>query len=238
MKILVVDDELSMLELLTSVLSKNGYQVASADSGERALECVDEDAPDLIISDVRMPGIDGWEFFRKVRLHPRAQSVPFIFVTGLNTAPDRVRGLQMGADDFISKPFSLEELLARVERSLTRQRKRVEEVPRSSEGIQGKLGYFSLIDMIQILELNRRSAVITLKHKEDEGKLYVHDGVIEGVSVNGTFDFRRFYKLLLWENAEFIVGEYAAEVPPNARVALPARELILESARMYDEENK
>lgn len=235
MKILVVDDQQGVLEILTLLLERHGFVVVTAESGEEALPLLEHVSPDVIISDVRMPGMDGWEFFKKVRLHPNAGTAPFIFLTGLSSPPDRVRGLKMGADDFVSKPFDGQELLARIERCIERQRRRADEIPRTKGGISGKLGQLSLIDIIQILELNKRSATIALRHGSETAKIYLKEGLVEGMCLGGEFDSRHFYQLLLWEDAEFAVAEFADEVPPEHRVGLPARELILESARLVDE---
>ncbi len=210
----------------------------TAECGNDALGLLETETPDLIISDVQMPEMDGWEFFKQVRLHPTAGSVPFIFLTGLSSPPNRVRGLKMGADDYISKPFDSEELVLRIQRCLERQRHRGETIPGDRSEIGGQLGHLSLIDIIQILELNKRSATVTLGRDSDTAKVYLKEGRVEGININGDFDVRRFYQLLLWENASFSVSEYVDEVPPMNRVAQPARELILESARIEDESRK
>jgi DNA-binding response OmpR family regulator len=112
MKILVVDDEISIVEALTYNLEHHGYQVASAQDGEKAIELARRFLPDLIILDIMLPGIDGFEVCRQLRRD--FDRVSIFFLSARDDEFDRVIGLEIGADDYISKPFSTRELLARI----------------------------------------------------------------------------------------------------------------------------
>ena len=126
-RILVVDDQRAASELLAGVLQARGYEVSIAASGEAALEAVPRAAPDLVIADIRMPGIDGYELCRRLRAEPDTALLPVILVTSLEAIDERVRGLEAGADDFLSKPVNWEELFARV-RSLLRTKRLQDEI--------------------------------------------------------------------------------------------------------------
>ncbi len=125
--ILAVDDEPRYLEIIRFNLEAAGYRVACAPTGERALELVESDGVDLIVLDLMLPGIDGFEVCRRVR---ERSSCPIIMLTAKGAEEDKVQGLRLGADDYVTKPFSAQELLARVEAVLRRVR-----VP-ESEGAQ------------------------------------------------------------------------------------------------------
>jgi DNA-binding response OmpR family regulator len=112
--ILVVDDELESLRLLTNVLQAEGYRVRPADSGELALRSVQEKLPDLILLDLRMPGLDGLEVCRRLKAKPETRDIPLMFLSASHEPNEKIEGLKLGAVDFISKPFQREELLARV----------------------------------------------------------------------------------------------------------------------------
>ena len=119
-KILVVDDNPSNVKLLTDILTYHGYSVAGEATGEAALSHIENNALDLILLDVVMPpGIDGFAVCRELRKNPRHAMLPIVLVTALDPNEERVRGLEAGADDFLSKPINAPELLARV-RSLLR----------------------------------------------------------------------------------------------------------------------
>src|SRR4051794_2787756 len=112
--ILVVDDESASLRLLTEILQPEGYRVCPADSGDLALASIASQSPDLILADVRMPGIDGFEFCRRVKAIKTIAAIPLIFLSGSTDTNAYAEGFALGAVDFVSKPFRREELLARV----------------------------------------------------------------------------------------------------------------------------
>jgi len=118
MKILVVDDERAVRESLRRALALEGYEVELAEDGEGALESVRRAEPDALILDVLMPGIDGLEVSR--RLRRGGSKVPILMLTARDAVENRVEGLDAGADDYVTKPFALEELLARVRALLRR----------------------------------------------------------------------------------------------------------------------
>lgn len=122
-KILAVDDEEDILELLTFNLTREGYQVVSAATGEAALKAVSGDMPDLIILDLMLPGIDGLEVARRLKNDPSAKNIPIIMLTAKGEEADIVTGLELGADDYITKPFSPRILAARVKAVLRRDAK-------------------------------------------------------------------------------------------------------------------
>jgi putative two-component system response regulator len=112
--ILVVDDQPQNIELLEAYLVPYGYEIVKAANGEEALEKISGNQIDLILLDVTMPGMDGFEVTRRVRQDNQHRLLPIILVTALRETEDRVKGIEAGCDDFISKPFDKIELLARV----------------------------------------------------------------------------------------------------------------------------
>ena len=118
--ILVVDDEAHILELISYNLKASGYTVQTALSGEEALESLEAVQPALILLDLMLPGIDGLEVCRRVKDDPRTAGVPIIMLTARGDEVDKVLGLELGADDYITKPFSVRELIARVKSLLRR----------------------------------------------------------------------------------------------------------------------
>lgn len=112
--VLVVDDNPTNLEVLSNALSHFGYETAVAVDGESAIEQINYYPPDLILLDVMMPGIDGFETCQRLKANPATQDIPVIFMTALSDSSDKVRGLTLGAVDYITKPFQQEEVLARV----------------------------------------------------------------------------------------------------------------------------
>jgi signal transduction histidine kinase len=119
-RILIVEDNEIMLDGIRDILEMADYQVATALDGQEALEWMDEHQPDLIVSDIMMPHIDGYQLFSAVRANPKWLSVPFIFLTAKDQRTDVRLGKQLGADDYLTKPFDPEDLLVAVEAKLER----------------------------------------------------------------------------------------------------------------------
>lgn len=124
--ILIVDDTPTNLDLLFSVLGKKGYHTRPAPSGELALRAAFAKPPDLILLDVNMPGMDGYEVCERLKADERTQDIPVIFLSAMDEVIDKVRAFKVGAVDYIAKPFDVEEVLARIETQLTLYRQRLE----------------------------------------------------------------------------------------------------------------
>ena len=122
-KVLVVDDDSILRTVLKHTLEQKGYQVKAVHSGSEALAVFNQDVPDIIISDVSMPEMDGFEFCRQLRSQPSGQLVPFIFLSAKTDLDHRVEGHSSGADDYLTKPFEMKELLAKIEGLLERSRR-------------------------------------------------------------------------------------------------------------------
>lgn len=142
-KILVVDDEARLRSVVRGYLEQEGYEVVMAGNGREALLVAREEKPDLIVLDLMMPEMDGWEF---MRLHRQDHHTPIIMLTARVEDVDKVAGLEMGADDYVTKPFSTRELVARVRAVLRRME------PPSEKA-----------DMLRIAELDMNRTARTLK---------------------------------------------------------------------------
>jgi two-component system phosphate regulon response regulator PhoB len=132
-KILVVDDEEDILELVRFNLSREGCQVFCASSGEEALRLVRSETPDLIVLDLMLPGIDGLEVTRRLKSDPNTKHIPIVMLTAKGEEADIVTGLELGADDYVTKPFSPRILVARVRAVL---RRKVKEAPEETSVIR------------------------------------------------------------------------------------------------------
>ncbi|MDT7947823.1 response regulator [Thermoflexus sp.] len=142
--LLIVEDEPETAGLLRSYFQAQGYEVLTAASGEEALALARERLPDLVVLDIRLPDIDGFEVFRQLRAHRRTREIPVIFLTEKREREDRLAGLELGAHDYIPKPFSLQELRARVQNILRRS-----QVEPAFDGLTGLPGRPLILEHLQ-----------------------------------------------------------------------------------------
>ena len=130
-KILIVDDDTNICELLRLYIEKEGYEASIANDGETALQVFDTFHPDLILLDIMLPGLDGWQVCREIR---KKSSCPIIMLTAKGEVFDKVLGLELGADDYVVKPFETKEVIARIGAVLRRSGKQGEDKNESKEG--------------------------------------------------------------------------------------------------------
>ena len=189
-KILVVDDEISLQETLAYNLKKQGYQVETTGTGTEALELAREIKPDLIILDVMLPGLDGFEVCRILR---REMTTPVLMLTARDDEIDRVVGLEVGADDYLAKPFSMRELIARVKAMLRRVRLVREEISQEEMGKpKAQIMEFDnlRIDMTR-REITVEGEVVAFKPKEYE--LLTFFGQYQGQVLSREFILERVW---------------------------------------------
>ncbi|WP_088228538.1 response regulator transcription factor [Desulfosporosinus sp. FKB] len=180
--ILVVDDEEPIQELLRFNLEKEGYQVRVAKDGPEALVSIEKEQPDLLVLDVMLPGMDGLEVCRRLRLNTKFQQIPIIMLTAKGEEIDKVLGLELGADDYMTKPFSPRELLARIKARLRRIN-----VPEDSEAIivRGELRIdingFRVLIRGEEVELTPKEFELLRVFAAHPGKVYSRDELLERI---------------------------------------------------------
>ncbi len=125
-KILVVDDRPDNLELLSTILTSQGYEVEESDRGKLAIEAAKAGSPDIILLDISMPEIDGFEVCQRLRSDPKTKDIPIIFISALKEATNKTQAFAFGGNDYITKPFQIEEVIARVKNQLKIQRLQTE----------------------------------------------------------------------------------------------------------------
>ena len=190
-EILIVDDTPANLRLLTAMLSDQGYSVRPARNGELALMNARAAPPDLILLDIKMPGLDGYEVCKQLKNDPDTHHIPIIFLSALDQTEDKVKAFTLGGVDYITKPFQIEEVLARVRTHLTIQRLK-DELRDSQEQLSGI--FDSAMDAIISLDDERR---ITLLNRAAEEMFRCQSHAVSN---------RHVSELFTPESAEKIMG--------------------------------
>lgn len=154
-KILVIDDEESIVEFVRLGLRYEGFQVESAPDGEEGITKAQRISPELVILDLMMPGIDGIEVCQRLRTNPTTRDIPILMLTAKDDVRDRIEGLDAGADDYLTKPFDFDELLARIRAILRRQNR-----TRTSQVSSGEVGSDQVLQFAD-LRLNMATREVT-----------------------------------------------------------------------------
>lgn len=255
-RILIVDDDPWILRMVSTLLEKRGYAIVTASDGEEALQRAEEVRPDLVVTDVMMPKMDGWELVRGLRARPHLALIPVLFLTALNGEEDRMRGFRLGADDFLPKPFRFEELDQRVQNALKKrqvaQAKAAEvaqapvaaaNAPVRSSGIQGTLEQLGLSSLLVMVEMERKSGILRLERKGMTGRIFVRDGRVIAARLDGDRAPEKarkgaetVYHLLTWADGRFEFS--AVEVEMEDEVQSSTTHLLMEGARLIDEQNR
>ena len=255
-RILIVDDDPWILRMVSTLLEKRGYAITTASDGEEALVRAEEMRPDLLVTDVMMPKMDGWELVRALRARPHLALIPVLFLTALNGEEDRMRGFRLGADDFLPKPFRFEELDQRVSNALKKrqatQAKAAEvaqapiapaHAPARASGIHGTLEQLGLSSLLVMVEMERKSGILRLERQGVTGRVFVREGRVIAARLDGDRAPEKsrkgaetVYHLLTWGDGRFEFS--AVEVEMEDEVNSSTTHLLMEGARLIDEQNR
>ncbi len=187
-KILIVDDEPDIVELISYNLKKEGFHLSAAMDGEDALKKVRTDHFDLIILDLMLPGIHGMELCRILRNNPKTAHIPIIMLTARGEESDKVHGLETGADDYMTKPFSPKELIARVKAILRRSKERTAEDRTIRLGeLTINTGTFSVSKGGAPLNLSATEFRLLLYLVQRRGRVFSRDQLLDAVWKEETF---------------------------------------------------
>ena len=240
--VLVADDDAWILRMVSTVLEKRGYHVETSTDGEDALERALVQRPDLLVTDVMMPRMDGWTLVKALRARPDLALVPVIFLTALSSDEDRIRGFRLGADDYVPKPFRFEELDLRVAKTLRRTQAIVSDTrdQMAGAGLKGDLGQVGLSALLVLIELERKTGLLTLHGPGNEvGQILLRDGRVVHARLTDRpepIDAEAVYYLLQWSAGEFEFMTCVVEGPD--RVETSTTTLLLEGARRLDENRR
>jgi twitching motility two-component system response regulator PilH len=177
--ILLVDDDVTLRELLADALELDGFTVLQAGNGEEGVAAALAGRPDLVISDIVMPEMNGWELCQTLRTLPSTKAVPFLFLSSLDQAPDKLLALRLGADDYLTKPFHLAAVKAKVRQLIGRVDQREKVIGGAEEEAAGAELESMLIDTIEFLRATRRTGVIAVNAGPFKGVIYLEHGVLK-----------------------------------------------------------
>lgn len=229
--VLVVDDNAVFRRFLRDLLTTRGFTVREATDGEEGLRVALEHRPWLILTDVRMPGGDGFEFCRRVRSHSIIKQTPLLFLSGWDDYKQRYQGLRLGADDFLSKESSIRELLVRIQ--LLMKRYADLGARGAATGMSGEIQVIGAPGVLQVCHLSRLTGVLSALDGPWRASVRFRDGEIVGADCGAAQGEDAVFEFLGWESGTF---HFAAGDPgPGERVGETFDRLVLEGCRRLDE---
>lgn len=235
LSVMIVDDDHGCRTLAAAPFRHRGDYVRLAPDGFDALAQCLRETPDVIVSDVQMPRMDGWQLLRLCRARPTLSSVPFLFLTTLSGEAERLRGYQLGVDDYIAKPFRGKELQARVDRIVARVQRATHALV-EKKTLRGDLAQVPLPSVLGFLELERKTGELLVVGAKT-AHLFLRDGrllraEIDGVVADAT-SIELLFDVLSWTVGQF---EFAAhEVPGEDLLHRSTTSILLEHAKFRDE---
>jgi uncharacterized protein (TIGR02266 family) len=235
LSIMIVDDDHGCRTLAAQPFRTRGDYVRVAPDGFDALAQCLKETPDVIVSDVHMPRLDGWQLLRMCRSRPTLSSVPFLFLTTLSGEQERLRGYQLGVDDYVSKPFRGKELQARVDRVVERVQ-RASHALAEKKTLRGDLASVALPAVLGFLELERKTGTLFVIGQR-RAHLFIREGRLLRVEVDSVVadatSIEVVYDVLGWRSGQF---EFAAhEVAGEDLYDTSITALLLDHARFSDE---
>jgi CheY-like chemotaxis protein len=233
-KVLLVDDNPMVLGMLKQSLSTIGQVNTAGDAADALLKAVD-DPPDLLVTDYRMPGMDGRQLIEKLRSRPATANFSAIILASKSDITERL-SQQDPVDDFVEKPFFLKEATRRIKRVIDKiaLEKMAKSAP--SDGLRGSLSQMNVIDLMQSLEMGRKSCLLSLTKDDDKCEVYFTEGQVVHAVYGSLKGDEAVFKVLRWTGGNFQLNFEARTTETSTQ--LNTQGLLMEGLRLLDEANR
>ena len=233
--LLLVDADPRSLRVLEVSLRKAGYNVAAGIDARGALELIELSRPDLILSDTRLPDMNGFALIEEIRKHKEWADIPIMFLSSDPSVESKVHGLELGVEDYLTKPIYIREVLARVNLVLQRkQRVGLEERSGSSKTrFTGSLSDMGLVDLLQTVDHSKKSGVLYLTSGSDRGAIYFREGDIVDAELGQLHGERAVYRALVWGEGSFELD--FRDVRREDVMGTSTQQVLMEGMRRVDE---
>lgn len=201
---LVADDETNIVKIMEFELKKSGYQVMTANDGQEALDLIKANPPDLILSDVMMPKMDGYELCREVKKDPALRGIPFIFLTAKTGLENRIQGYILGAAKYITKPCGRQDLLKAIDLRLRLAEEAKKLFAQKAKAFSGDLSIISVFSLIDMFSIGGWSGYIEMTSPEGNlGRIDIKDAMLEKYTLDGQSGEDILPLLLSWTQGKF-----------------------------------
>ncbi len=236
--ILIVDDNPHISKLLSMNLEKEGFNVIHAANGEEGFDKAKKERPNLIISDVMMPKLDGISLCQKIRTETDISMVPFMFLTSIDADVTQKRGFRAGADQYLIKSEINREVLLSKVRDMLKHVNKINEIDAPQRGsFSGDLSELSLIEILQLLHINKKSGTLTIRRQYyPEASIVIKTGEIIHAELGDDRDEKAMFIISVWKRGEFTFKQHDITDEPQT-VKTSTLNIILESCRLQETAN-
>lgn len=235
-QLLLVDADPRSMRVLEVSLRAEGFDVVTATDTNQALEKCQAQAPDLILTETRLGETDGFELVKQLKAKPEHAQIPIVFLSNQKSIEDKIKGLQLGVEDYLTKPIFVRELITRINMLLARRtHDRIQEgAPTSSRTrFSGSLEDMGVVDLLQTLDVSRKTGVLRVRSGKYQAAVYFQEGQLVDAEMGRLSGEEAVYRMLIWHAGEFEV-EIKAITQENV-VNKPLQTLLMEGMRRVDE---
>ena len=231
--LLLVDGDAKSLRVMEVSLKKAGFSVTTAIHGKDAVEKVQISPPDLVLADTKMPEMDGFELCKTLKSDERFKHIPFVFLTNQKSVEFKVRGLELGGDDYLTKPIYIKEIVTRVKMILQKaEKERIEKRETTKGGFGGSLADMGVVDLVQTFEIGRKTGTINIQG-DRVGAIYFKEGRVIDAELGRLKGENAFYRMLNTFEGQFEVQFTPLDRPE--RIEVSTQGLLMEGMRRLDE---
>lgn len=214
-RILIAEHETGEVQDLRNILIAQGYEVKIVENGSDALNYCQQVRPHLILTEVSLPEIDGHHLLRELKSHSSTRNIPIIFMSAHRTVDDRVHSMNLGVDDYITRPFDANEVLLRIENILNEYEGLDTVTPQSAKGFSGRLSDMPLVDLLWTLEIGKKTGIVKVQNDIKEGIIYLKQGQVINVSLDDLPPKIALMKMFVWNEGTFQVEIQQVESEPS-----------------------
>jgi DNA-binding response OmpR family regulator len=235
-QLLLVDGDPRSVRVLEVSLKKAGYSVTTAKDGLDALGKIEVSTPDLILSDTKLPNLDGYAFVKRLKERQEWTGIPVVFLTSQKSIEDKIRGLELGVEDYLTKPIFVRELIARVNLLLARRTQEGIATRHSQTGrtrFQGSIQDMAVVDLLQTFEVSRKSGIVHVRNNSHSAKILFREGKVIDAQLGALRGEEAVYRTLIWNDGSFEV-EFTA-VRGDDVIEVSTQGLLMEGMRRVDE---
>ncbi|HYR54944.1 MAG TPA: DUF4388 domain-containing protein, partial [Myxococcaceae bacterium] len=231
-QLLLVDPDVKSLRVMEVSLKKAGFSVTTANDGVDALDKVQISPPDLVLCETKVPQMDGFDLCRTLKSDERFKQIPFVFLTHQKSIEFKVKGLELGGDDYLTRPIYIKEIVTRIRMILQKVEKDRIEKRETKAGFAGNLSDMGVVDLVQTFEIGRKTGVINIQGARS-GTVFFLDGRVIDARLGRASAESAFYRILNISDGKFDLQFVAVECPE--RITISTQALLLEGMRRLDE---